>query len=206
MNKKFLIPAFAMVILLSVNSTSYANESEQIKEEQSMKIERSMKNFNAPRHHKFHGQRPSKAQMEAKKAEFEKRLNLTEEQKQQIDKNKQKDREKMKPIFEKMAENKAKIREIHQDKTLSPEDKVKKSAQYEKNLIDLKVKANELRKENMKSFENILTSEQKEEFSKIREEQKQEMEKRRKEHYKSKRWEHPQIGLPVQPRPLPIEK
>ena len=207
MNKKVLMSALAMVVMLSVNSTSYANE-DVVQEKQPMKMERPMHKFNGPRHHKFMGQPPSKAEMEAKKAEFEKRLNLTEKQKEQIEKNKQKDREKMKPIFEKMKENKQAIMKIHQDKSLTPEDKVVKSAEYEKELIDLKVKANELRKENMKNFENLLTDEQKAEFAKIKEEQKKEMEKRRTQ-FKEKRGfkgAQPPITLPVQPKPIPVEK
>ena len=147
----------------------------------------------------------TKEEKEAKKAEYEKRLNLTEEQKAQIEKNKQKDKETMKPIFDKMKENKQAIKAIHKDATLSPEDKVVKSAEYEKELIDLKVKANELRKENMKNFENILTDDQKAEFAKIKEEQKAEMEKRRAA-FKAKKAKKPVFGLPVQPKPIPVEK
>ncbi len=200
MNKKFLMSALAMVVMLSVNGVSYANDGVEMQEKQPIKMERKM--------HKFKGQPPSKAEMEAKKAEFEKRLNLTEKQKEQIEKNKQKDREKMKPIFEKMKENKQAIMKIHQDKSLTHEDKVVKSAEYEKELIDLKVKANELRKENMKNFENLLTDEQKAEFAKIKEEQKKEMEKRRAKFKGKKGFKHPHppIGLPVQPKPIPVEK
>ena len=200
MNKKLLMSALAMVVMFSVSNVSYANDGAEIQKKQPMKMERPM--------HKFKAQPPSKAEMEAKKAEFEKRLNLTEKQKEQIEKNKQKDREKMKPIFEKMKENKEAIRNIHHDKTLSREDKVVKSAEYEKNLIDLKVKANELRKENMKNFENILTDEQKVEFAKIKDEQQKEMEKRRAQ-FKGKRGfkgSQPPIGLPVQPKPIPVKK
>ena len=204
MNKKFLMSALAMVVIISSNATSYANDvTPQAK--QPMKMERPMHKFDGPRHHKFKGQPPSKAEMEAKKAEFENRLKLTEEQKVQIEKNKQNDREKMKPILDKMKENKAKIREIHKDMSLSPEDKVLKSAKYEKELIDLNVKANELRKENMKNFESVLTAEQKVEFLKIKEEQKMEMEKRRAE-FKAKKAKKPVFGLPYQPKPIPLEK
>ena len=205
MNKKFLMSALAMVVMLSMNGISYANEGAEIQDKQPMKMERPHKGFDGPRHHKFKGQPPSRAEMEAKKAEFEKRLNLTDEQKTQIEKNKQKDKETMKPIYDKMKENKQAIKAIHKDATLSPEDKVLKSAQYEKELIDLKVKANELRKENMKNFESILTDDQKVEFAKIKEEQKAEMEKRRAA-FKAKKAKKPVFGLPVQPKPIPLEK
>ncbi len=208
MNKKLLMSALAMAVMFSVSGVSYADDGVEMKEKQPMEMERPMHKFDGFPHHKFKGQPPSKAEMEAKKAEFEKRLNLTEKQKEQIEKNKQQDREKMKPIFDEMKENKEAIRVIHQEKSLSPEDKVTKSAEYEKNLIDLKVKANELRKENMKNFENILTDEQKAEFAKIKEEQQKEMEKRRAQ-FKGKRGfqgNKPPIGLPVQPKPIPVEK
>ena len=46
----------------------------------------------------------------------------------------------MKPISQWMQQNKQAIKAIHKDATLSPEDKVVKSAEYEKELIDLKFK------------------------------------------------------------------
>ena len=53
-----------------------------------------------------------KAAMEAKKAEMDKRLKLTEEQKKQIEENKIKDREQLKPLMEQIKVKKQEIREV----------------------------------------------------------------------------------------------
>ena len=125
------------------------------------------------------GPRPSKAEMEAKKAEFEKRLNLTEEQKKQIEENRKKDHEKIKPIFEQMKNKKIELRRIRRDNSISHKDKDKKIKKLKSEIKVLNEKADEYRQENMKKFESILTEEQKQEFAKIKEEQKKEMERRR---------------------------
>ena len=180
MNKKLFISALAVLVVVSMSGVSYANERFMEQDRKTLPMEQKRPDFNGHYQNHFKAHHPSKEEMEAKKAEFEKRLNLTEAQKQQIEKNKQKDREKMKPIIQKMHEKRNELHNIKTDKTLSQDEKLKKSAAIEKELIDLKVKANDLRKKNMESFEKLLTPEQKSEFAKIKEEQKQEMEKRRK--------------------------
>ena len=200
--------ALAVLFAVSMNSVSYANDCPMAEQGQVMKMEHQHKGFGAPHHKHFKGKRPSKAEMEAKKAEFEKRLNLTDEQKAQIEKNKQNDREKMKPIMQKMHEKRTEIMGIKTDPALAPHEKVEKTAPLEKDLIDLKLKANELRKKNMEAFEKLLTAEQKAEFEKIKEEQKQEMEKRR-QHFKGLKkgkFPHPPIEKPVMPEPVAVEK
>lgn len=207
MKKKLFMSALAVLVAVSMNGVSYANDCPDIEKGQVMKMERQYKKF-APKHKHFKGQRPSKAEMEAKKAEFEKRLNLTDEQKAQIEKNKQNDKEKMKPIMQKMHEKRTEIMGIKTNPNLDPHEKVEKTAPLEKDLIDLKLKANDLRKKNMEAFEKLLTSEQKAEFEKIKEEQKQEMEKRR-QHFKGFKkggFPHPPIEHPVVPEPIPVEK
>ena len=121
-----------------------------------------------------------KAEMEAKRAEFEKRLELTDEQKKQIQDNKIKDREKIKPILEQMRVKHEEYKQIDEDATISAEDKDKKKQQLRAELKELKVKADNCRKENMKNFESLLTEKQKKEFEKIKKEQKKEFEKRKK--------------------------
>ena len=123
-----------------------------------------------------------KARMEAKKAEFEKRLNLTEEQKQTIEANKIKDREKMAPIMKDIREKQKSFREIDSNANLTVEQKEKEKQKVKAEIKALKGQADKYRQENMKSFENVLTPQQKTEFEKIKKEQKQEMEKKRIEH------------------------
>lgn len=157
--------------------------------------------------HKFH-HGPSKAEMDAKKAEIDKRLNLSEKQKKQIEENRIKDIEKVKPIFDEMKAKKHEMRMLNFDTTLNAEQKEAKKSEIQAQISDLKAKADVYRQENMKNFESILTSKQKKEFSKIREEQKQEMEKRRVEFEKMKKDmpKPPECSLPVQPKTLPVEK
>ncbi len=135
------------------------------------------KDGHIPEHIK--GPRPSKAEMEAKKAEFEKRLNLTEDQKRQIEENRKEDHEKIKPIFEQVKNKKIELRRIKRDNSISPKNKDKKIKKLKSEIKMLNEKADEYRQENMKKFESILTEEQKQEFAKIKEEQKKEMERRR---------------------------
>lgn len=128
----------------------------------------------------FEGKHPSKAEMEAKRIEFEKRLKLTDKQKQQIELQKQQDREKIKPIIEQIHLKKQEFNKIKNDSNLSQENKDKKLKEVRDDLRNLKIQADSLRKENMQNFENILTEKQKKEFSKIKEEQRKEMDQRRK--------------------------
>ena len=201
--------ALAVVVVVSMNSVSLANDVVAQPDVQKVQIEQIEKKFDGPKKNHFHGRHHSKAEMEAKKLEFEKRLNLTEEQKQKIEKNKQKDKEKMKPIISKMHEKRSELMGIKTNMTLAPHEKVEKMAPIEKDLIDLKLKANDLRKKNMEEFEKILTKEQKAEFEKIKQEQMEEMAKKKhhfkggKKHFHKK---HPPIEKPVMPEPVKVEK
>ena len=150
--------------------------------------------FNGPKHF-------DKAEMQAKKAEFENRLKLTEEQKKQIEDNKLQDREKMKPIIDEMKIKRQELKSIQEDSALTPEEKQKKIEETKASLKDLRTKAEELHKTNMANFETILTEKQKKEFTKIKNEQKKEMEKRRKQFQKSQK--NKKIVKPVQPKPVP---
>lgn len=129
---------------------------------------------------KHMGKLPSKEEMEAKKAEIDKRLKLTDEQKQAIEVQKKQDIEKMKPIFDDIHKKKQEFKKVMDDKSLSQAEKDKKIKDIKSDLHELKGQADSLRKENMNNFENILTEKQKKEFTKIKNEQKKEMEKRRK--------------------------
>lgn len=208
MKKRLLMSALAVLVVMSVCNVSYADDSSEFREAQAIKTECQGETMAPPHHKEFKGHHPSRAEMEAKKAEFEKRLNLTDEQKKKIENNKKKDREKMKPIMDKIHANKVKMNEIRNNESLSPEQKDKELAKTEKEMIDLRVKANELRKQNMESFEKILTPEQKTEFAKIKEEQKQMMEKRKKDFKDGKRGFRPEppVRTPVEPKPLPVSQ
>ncbi len=124
-----------------------------------------------------------KQEHEKRKAEFDKRLNLTEAQKSIIEKNRMEDREKMKPVFEEIWAKKKQINEIC-NSNLCQEEKDKQVNELKSQLKCLKSKAHSLREENMKKFEEILTPAQKIEFDKMKKEHKSEKEKFRKHHNK----------------------
>ena len=154
----------------------------------------------------------SKEEMQAKKAEIDKRLNLTDKQKQQIEKNKQKDREKIKPVMEKMKAKHEELHKIYTDESLTKEQKDKKAEAVKKDLNKLRTQADNCRKQNMKNFESVLTKDQKIEFEKIKQEQKAEMEKRKAEFEqrgKEFKGRHPEFKgqrPPVKPLPVPDVK
>lgn len=207
MKKYLLTAAMAVSTLLLSNTVSFA-EDISVQNEVQVKKESVVPEFKGP-HYKFYkkGQfaQPTKEEMAAKKAEFDKRLNLTEEQKQKIAENKKQDIEKMKPIFDEMKAKRHAMKKIDFDATLSAEQKQIKKEELKAELKALRVQADNVREENMKNFESVLTDKQKKEFRKIQEEQKKEMEKRRAEFKKIKK-EKGEIHLPVQPKPIPVKK
>lgn len=206
MNKKTLILSLAVIFTMSGINIVYAAESNADKSKVKNKIEKGcpesfsqrpdfgkfqcqhkegQQHFKghpdvfAPKH--FEGRHPSPEEIRAKKAEIDKRLKLTDEQKQQIENQKQLDREKIKPIVEQIKVKKNEFKSVLEDESLSSADKDKKLKELKDSLRELKNQAETLRKENMANFESILTDKQKKEFSKIKEEQKKEMEQRRKQ-------------------------
>ena len=204
MNKKMFLSALAALIVVCSTGVSYAQDV-LFEDKAQPVMQEKRRHFAPPSKHKFKHQGLSKAEIEAKKLEFEKRLNLTEEQKLQIEKNKQKDKEKIKPLFEEMKVKRGELRSIRLNPSLSELEKSKKSAVIEKELIDLRVKADELRVNNMKNFENILTKEQKMEFAKIKEEQKKEMEERKMKFHSDKKLP-PYMKKEVNPDVIKIQK
>ncbi len=121
----------------------------------------------------------SHEEMQAKKAEFEKRLNLTEEQKKQIEEQKKKDREAIKPVLDEIHKKRQELIQTKRDTNLTNEEKDKQLKKISGELKTLRVQADNQRKENMKNFEATLTAEQKKEFNKIKDEQKKAMKAKR---------------------------
>lgn len=190
MNKKLLISLFTMVILTSTATTSFA----QVDSPQPSTTEIETQNTHKFPPHKFHKKGPNPEIMKAKKAEFEKRLNLTEEQKKQIEENKIKDREKIKPIIDELRLKHHEYIKIDKDPNLSKEEKNKAKNELKQELKTLKMQADNCRKENMKNFEAILTPEQKKEFEKIKAEQKKKMEEHKKQ-FEKKQKEYRELGI-----------
>ena len=118
-------------------------------------------------------------------------LNLTEEQKAQADKFREESKKKMKPIFKEMRALDEKINAIYDNDKLTSEEKEKQIKPLMEKSTKLHLKANEIRKADMKKFEAILT-----------EEQKTKLEEFKKTHKPPKK---PNFGK-MMPPPPPVEK
>lgn len=200
MKRTILLSSIVAMVIFTCNAASYADCSGETAKIP-VKMQKEM-----PQHYKpMHSHHPSKAEMDAKKAEFEKRLNLTEEQKKQIEENRVKDHEKIKPFIDQKMAKKAEIKKLREDSSLSAEEKAKKIGELRKEIREINLQERKVHEENMKNFEALLTEKQKKEFDKIRVEQKSEMEKRKKAFEKGKYYK-PQYGMPVQPKPQPVNK
>ncbi len=112
---------------------------------------------------------PSKKEVQEFHKMLDSRLNLTLEQKEIINKNRELHRKKMKQIVNRMDNLKDRIKNIYLNET-SPLVAELKIAPMKAELALLKQNADNLKKEYRKNFENILTQEQKIEFEKIRKE------------------------------------
>ncbi len=113
------------------------------------------------------------------KDKFEKRLKLTDEQKLQAKQIREKGHEQMKPIFEQIQAKKAEARAVRMSK-IAPQAQEEQLAQIRKEIRDLKKQANEIRMNNMKEFESILTKKQLKELNKMKEEGRKNFEKTHK--------------------------
>lgn len=122
-------------------------------------------------------QKPSKEQQMKVRQSFEKRLNLTEEQKTKAKKIHQKGAKQMKSLMDKKIELKKEIRTIKK----SDLDETKKHEQISKKFKEMRKldkKAHQIRKQNGKDFEKILTDEQKNELAKMKSEGRKRFEKK----------------------------
>ena len=107
----------------------------------------------------------NKKEMEKRKAEFDKRLNLTEAQKAKAKKLREDGQKQMKPIMDAMN---AKRQELKAAKDAnSSNEEIRK---IYSDMKDLDRKAHQLRMSNMKNFEAILNQEQLAELNKMKEE------------------------------------
>ena len=125
-------------------------------------------------------QKPPKGpDFEKRKAEFEKRLKLTDEQKAKADAIHKKGAEQMRQIMSKLHEKRGEIEGIKKSKLLE-RDKQAQIEQLQKEIAALRRGAHELRMQNMKEFESILTSKQLKELKKMKDEGRKKFEKERK--------------------------
>ena len=96
----------------------------------------------------------------AHEAAFEQKLGLTEAQKIKARELRIQGRQKMKPVLEEIKAKKQEARMVKMSR-IAVQMQEEKLAQIDKELAVLEKKANEIRKQNMKDFEAILTKDQK---------------------------------------------
>ena len=152
--KKTLI--LASIIALCLTNTAYAGTTTttQAKQQPPVKNGKMM----PPPPKDFHKDKNKH------KAEFEKRLNLTEAQKAKIEKNRQADMKKLKPIKDQIRAKKEAKHEIIKKYEETNPDLIK----LNKEIKALKEQEHKIKEANRKSFESILTKEQKAELEKMK--------------------------------------
>lgn len=117
--------------------------------------------------------------------EFEKRLNLTDEQKQIAKAQREASIEKIKPIMEQIKNKKAEI-EMTKMSRMAQQAIDERVAELQGEIRELRKQTHEIRKENMKAFEATLTDDQKKELKKMKEEGRKHFEKMKKQRAKAR--------------------
>ena len=158
---------------------------------------------------KIQNRPPCECPKQMKKQKFEKRLNLSEKQKEKAKAIHQKGFEEMKPVMEQIKTLKKDIYETQKSNL----DEKAKSEKIKKDVEELKVlekKAHEIRKANSQEFEKILTKKQKKELEKMKAEGRARFEKRHRPRPPFNMFNPEQRGmtplLPPPPKPEPVEK
>ena len=121
--------------------------------------------------------------MAPNKVNFEKRLNLTEEQKAKAKEIHRKGFEEIKPVMDKLQLKYEEIEAVKRS-TLAPETQAAKIVQLKKECRELKRQARDIQMKNMKEFEAILTDKQQQELKKIKEEGRKNFAKKHKKTYR----------------------
>ena len=110
---------------------------------------------------------------------FEQRLNLTEEQIQKSKELRLESRKKMKPVIKKIKACEQEMQTVKAS-NLTEEEKTKKLNKLESDMKSLRKQAHDIKVENMKNFENILTKEQKKTLKEMRQKGKKNFNKQHK--------------------------
>ena len=140
---------------------------------------------------------------------FEKRLNLSEKQKEKAKTIHQKGQEQMKPIMQKMGEKHKEIMAIKKDETLTEDQKQEKIKPIAEQVKELNKQAVEIRKQNSKDFEKILNKKQKKELEKMKAEGRARFEKNHPPRKPYEMfgapgfWKQKPLFPPVQTQPMP---
>ena len=189
--KKLLV--LASVMLFSASMMTYAQDTDKTVTTQNQSQERvrpDKPDFKMP---------PKGPDFKKRNEEFEKRLNLSEKQKEQAESMRKADFEKMKPVMDKLQQKHKDIADL-KDKT--DDASVQKREQLKKEIGALKKELHEQRMQNMKDFESILTKNQQKELTKLKEEGRKKFE----QEHKNRPPEFDGECGPRPDRPLSIEK
>lgn len=162
MMKKTLIMASLLVFALS--TTVSAQETPAVKGKPANSLQKTVK------------PQPNK-----KRVDFDKRLKLTDEQKVQAKEIRKKGFEQLKPIVDKIKDKKQQIETVKLSK-ISVQVQQERINKLNKEILELRKTAHEIRVQNMKEFEAILTKKQLKELNKIKEEGRKKYEQERKKH------------------------
>ena len=127
-------------------------------------------NHNKEYHHINH-KKHSNIRVQKTHNELENKLNLTDEQKVKAKEIRMKGREEIKPIIDELKAKKEKIQEIKAS-NISEKEKTSQIEKQRNEIKSLREQADKIREKNMSQFEEILTTEQKEEFNKFKQEMK----------------------------------
>lgn len=129
-------------------------------------------------------QRPNPEQMKqmrrAHEQAFEQKLGLTEVQKLKAKELRKAGHEKMKPVAEQIRAKKQEA-EIIRNSKLTVTEQEEKLTVIDKDLAELKKQARDIKKQNMKDFEAILTKDQKKTLKNMKKEGRKNFEEHRKE-------------------------
>ncbi len=170
MNKKFLI-----ITLLSLFVAGLGTNICQAEPDYSRPMPEEH-GFDRPHHP--HGDK-MKSHRPPSHEEFEKRLNLTEEQKALAKAQREASREKIKPIIEEINNKKSEIEKTKMSR-MAQQAIDERVAELQAEIRTLRKKAHEIRKENMKAFEASLSEEQQKELKKMKEEGRKHFEEMKK--------------------------
>ena len=115
----------------------------------------------------------------AREAAFEQKLGLTDEQKIKAKEIRLEGHKKMKPIVEQIFAKKQEAKMVKMSR-MAVQMQEEKLAVIDKEIADLEKQANEIRKQNMKQFESILTRDQRKILKQMKKEGRERFEQQRK--------------------------
>ena len=150
--KKTLI--LASILVFATSMATFASTEKTVQNEQASNVKSEKPYCKMP-------PPPKGPDFQKRHEQFEKRLNLTDEQKTKAKELREEGFEQMKPIMEKVKEKQKEAFELQKNGDSEKLEQVKKE------LGALKHEAHEIRMQNMKNFEELLTAQQKKELKNL---------------------------------------